>query len=1414
LVSDSPTRISERLSGCHLLVTGATGFLAKIFVEKLLRSVDSIGGIHLLVRSRSGGLTAETRVKRDVLRSRAFDRLRASLGDGFEQLCHDKVHVVDGDLTQERLGLPPQEYEALRGKIDLIVNSAATVTFDEQLDLAVQLNTLGPSRLLQFARDCGNIPFMHVSTCYVCGVRTGEVVEDFSAPEAARESLPRCKETGEFDLNGIIQSYLDEASDIKDKLGAGSEACRRELIEAGMRNARRHGWNDTYTHTKWIGEQLLVRDRGEVPIVIFRPAIIEGSYDEPSPGWIDGLRMADPIIVAYGKGKLNEFPGRRDVAIDFIPVDFVANAMIATLPSKDSSADHVPVYQSSSSARHPCLVGSMVTPLQRAFRKRPMYTDDGEPIEVGKLKLVEQGEFIRRWRSRQKRLAFIQRIYSVLGIKGRRQRRISAISRQIEQVIYFAQIYSPYTHLDCRFCDDNLRAAGERLHPEDRELYHFDPKGIDWSDYMINRHVPGLRSFVLGTGSAPDGRIRAMEDARTDPKHSPVDILNTDSLFEVFERGAKHFKDKAAFQIKRGPRWIRYSYDDALRATGSVMQRFLERGLKQGDRIALFSESSPEWGIVYMAIMRAGMTAIPLDPQLPTVEAWSAARFAGAKLFLVSRAKESMVEQSRSEGDPPLVSITETFVPPPGASRDVAPKPAEIDGSQPASILFTSGTTVAPKAVPLTHRNLIANARALLQVHRLYPSDELLSVLPLYHAFEFTGGFLCPLAAGSTITYLSELKSTEIRSAMQATGTTVMLVVPRLLQSFWDAIENQSSSVWLGRTILKTMGFLSDLSGHRFGKIMFRPIHKRFGGRVRMFVSGGSALQPSTCHAFARMGFPVYEGYGLTETSPVLSVNPPGANKPGSVGKILPNIDLEIRHQNLEGIGEIWVKGTSVMSAYLDNLEATEEVMCDGWFNTGDLGFQDEHQYLTITGRSKDLIVTGAGKNVYPDEVEFRYRELPYTREICVFGMSASDDVGDSVHAVVVLDEEFPAGLDQSSIERDVRLAAETISESLPAHQRIATLHFWDRELPKTSTMKAKRGLVRDEVQKHWQAGMETSRLISSDRSTLDAGEPSEFEQVSLPVVRRILARQTKRQEKQISRDAHMLLDLGVDSIGKIDVIGAIEAQFDMVIDDETAGKAARVSDLLAIIGNRCPIPGGKRDPSQWRKRIASEQASQSKTNGHLPAPLMPIRWALRGGVGLFMKTYIRVRVNGRENIPNKGAFVLAPNHSSHLDTPSVLEAVGGKRRIWVAGAQDYFFNTPVKRFIFGRVLDTIAFDRKSDGIEGLRRCGDALARGDGLLIFPEGSRSTSGELQPFKIGVAVLAVERNAPIVPVHIHRTYDLLPKGSRFAHPGIVTVTFGQPIQPPRADAIEDHYEAFREMTARVESAVTELCHGAEV
>ncbi|MFQ5424109.1 MAG: AMP-binding protein [Phycisphaerae bacterium] len=1406
-----PPRIADRLRGRRLLVTGATGLLAKVFTEKLLRSVPEIGRIHLLIRRRpSDGLTSDERVRREVFGSSIFDRLRALHGPRFESLWRDKIRVVSGDLTHGRLGLTDADYASLTREIDGVVNSAATVTFDERLDLAHSLNTLGPRRLLEFARDCGNAPFLQISTCYVSGRRSGDIPERLVDPDSVS-----------IDLDEVLAEMKETCDRILGQSDTSGESARRELIDAGMKLAHRHGWNDTYTFTKWLGEQQVNRNRGNVPIVILRPAIIESSLAEPVPGWIDGLRMADPMIMAYGRGKLADFPGNPNVPIDIIPVDLVANAMIAALEPIGSPSG-LKVYQVGSSARNTMLVSEFLLHMKEGFRRRPMLDEAGRPIRVGSFGMVGRKHYERNWRRRLRRAMAYRRWLERFGRSDARRRRISSLIVQIEQLLYYASIYAPYTHLDCRFLDERLQSLAASLAPEDREAFPFDVAAIDWPEYLINRHLPGLRKFVLAGGRGAERPIPLPRDAVPDDRRVRESFRHAETIFEAFAGAAGQCREKVALQIGRKRRWVRYTYEEAYAATASIARRFGEVGLVPGDHVAICGENCPAWGLTYLATMRAGLTAVPLDPQLPAEDVFQYARFAQVKLVCAGRTTFAALRSAANTPDssrealPPIVEMAEPFVPPPSASCDEAPAVPPVRGDDVASILFTSGTTVAPKAVQLTQTNLLSNARAIATAQPLGAEDSFLSVLPLHHAFEFTAGFLIPLAAGATVTYVEQLKGPDIVEAMQTTRTTVMLVVPRLLKLFLDSIQTRVRTAGpLTRGAVRLFRILSDLSGHRLGRVLFRRIHRQFGGHLRLFVSGGSALDPELHAAFGRLGFTVAEGYGLTETAPVLTVNPPDGGKPGSVGRPLPGVSLELRDANSSGIGELWARGPSVMKGYLENPEATAAVMRDGWFRTGDLCRFDRDGYLYVVGRVTDTIVTDAGKNVYPDEVETRYKALPYVKEMCVVGIPHPTGTGDAIHVVIVPDFERAPDLDPSAVERTIRDMVAHLGKTVPSHQRISTVHFWRRDLPKTSTLKAKRREIRDRILDGVGGGESPDADHGTKSDPADVVTPAELSDTER-FVYQTLARATHTPDSSIRPTSNLLLDLDIDSLMKLYLIGELEATFGTRCPDDTAAAITCVKDILDWIGHRRPVRDARRDGRSWRSRLhrsteASDRDALASTNGRLPAALWPVRWAARGGLSLFFNSYIRVRSEGTRNVPPTGPFILAANHTSHLDSASVLTALGERRRVRVAAASDYFFNTRLKRWVFGRLLDAIPFDRHTDGIAGLRRCIEALGRGDGILVLPEGTRSVTGRMQPFKIGASVMAVETNAPVVPVRIDHAFELLPKGRTFVRPGFVRVAFGEPVWPEAwsgADDINDQYRMYRAMTDEIQSRVAAL------
>ncbi|MCH7490338.1 MAG: SDR family oxidoreductase [Gemmatimonadetes bacterium] len=523
----SPVSVADRFRGERILLTGATGFLAKSILEKIVRAIPDVAQIYLLVRPHQRTSAAE-RVKRDVLRSSVFDRLRA-MHDG--QFCHvidAKICPIAGDLSQDRLGLSEDVYADLAQQVTCIINSAAVCEFGEQLDRALQVNTLGPRRILQLAKDAGNIPVLHVSTCYVNGVREGEISEDV-LPLGHTVATFTAGSPPVFDLDVEIASMLDQCAATRMTVAAGdrdSELFARRngstptaeriaqarphlantlVVELGSRLARSHGWTDTYTFSKSLGEQLLIRDRAEVPLAIMRPSIIESTYTEPVPGWIEGLRMGDPLIIAMGKGNLPEFVGRDDNILDLIPCDMVTNAILAAVPPPEAS-HHCMIYQVASSTRNPLTHRTLNTAVHDALHAHPLFERDGQPIRPKPVRIIPVEKFERKLEWKRRWLILLRAVYARIGLEHR-ERWVTLRIRAIRRLREFFAHYGFYASHSPRFLSNNAEVLFDTLSAEDKAAFPFDVTCIDWSEYFVQRHVPGLRRMIMSR------RDRQREDA-------------------------------------------------------------------------------------------------------------------------------------------------------------------------------------------------------------------------------------------------------------------------------------------------------------------------------------------------------------------------------------------------------------------------------------------------------------------------------------------------------------------------------------------------------------------------------------------------------------------------------------------------------------------------------------------------------------------------------------------------------------------------------------------------------------------------------------------------------------------------------------------------------------------------------------
>lgn len=1412
--------IREFFTGKNILLTGSTGFLAKAITEKILWEFPEIGKIYLLIRPKvkSGNsvISVAERLKEDVLRNSAFSRLREKYGEDFEEYCESKIEAVAGDLTLENLGLNEKDYNSLASKINVVINSAATVVFDEQLDIALNLNTFGPLRLLNFAKKAGAI-FVQISTAYVCGRRTGLVSERLLSPlEAINTQLPpNAPRLEQFNIEEEIENLKQRVEEVrkrclselqKEGISPESEEGRERLelaiVEVGMSRAKELGWNDTYTYTKYLGEQLIYKNRGNTRLVIVRPSIIESSVREPEPGWLDGLRMADPIIIGFGKGRLSDFPADLNIVLDIIPADYVVNAVLAAASYIEKHPDGFELFTISSSSKNPLWFEALYEHVRDYFIKHPFTGKDGKPIKISdwQFPTIEQyRQMITNWYIRPAKIAY-KLLNSPIPVPGSRRLkpRLKSLISRMEQLMYYVDIYGPYVNLDCRFETEKAFMLLELLTPEERQHFEFDPRKFHWRQYLQDIHIPGLkknilRMDVLPRAGAAHGKIlQENEVEKPRLKLAPSFAKPPQTIVELSWRGANLYGNKPFLAINKsrseeGASNISIGYSKLFERSGFLASKLIS-GLRlhRGDRIILIGENCPEWGLAYMTISRAGCVAVPLDRGMFPEDIVKIIKIVQAKAAILSPSvyKNLAQEIYNGFGDFPCLNLLADFVPFEGKKFPFCDAEQSVKLKDPvpealASILFTSGTTFEPKGVMLTHSNFISNTLAISEIIEPLETDRFLSVLPLHHAFEFTCGFLIPMYGGAAIHYVETLRSQDVLNTMKLAEITVMLGVPRLFKLFMDGIKEQINAAgWRGRLMVDvgdmvaTVGEVLEFEDIR--KRIFKRVHSAFGGNIRVFVSGGSALDPEIFYFFKRLGITVCEGYGLTETAPVLAVNPLSSPKAGSVGPPVPGVEINIADIDEDDAGEILVRGPSIMQGYWQNPVATEKAFEDGWFKTGDLGKFDEDGYLYIVGRLKDIIVLSAGKKVHPDEIEHFLKNIPYVKELCVVGLPDKTGVGEEVVAVVVPKDGAPRDQITSAIAN--------ATKGLPSYQHISRVEFYPGDLPKTTTLKVQRGKVKEYFIRQGNG----SKAVQDEKEEIEVHKQLDktkgsFENVEVEVIK-VVGKIADVSPSEINIYDKFQMDLGIDSIGRVDLLQELEMRFGIDLPTDLENKLFTVNDLITVVKESINVATEKRGRrfgrSLWNRATIKTDAIM---DGLKQTPIrVTLRHCFEFLTGLILSTHLRVRYDGVENLPEHKPFILAANHCSHLDLPSIRKSIGKfADNLHAMAARDYFFNNSIKSWFFKTFLNAIPMDREANAAENLAVCKTVLDVGKSILIFPEGTRSITGELQQFKPGIGVLAIELDIPIIPVYLSGTYAALPKGRIIPRGGRIDVRFGKPI-----------------------------------
>lgn len=829
------------------------------------------------------------------------------------------------------------------------------------------------------------------------------------------------------------------------------------------------------------------------------------------------------------------------------------------------------------------------------------------------------------------------------------------------------------------------------------------------------------------------------------------------TISSLFQSSVEKYRDRIAFNYFNGA-WKGMTYEEFFSLSENIASLLISNGINKGDRAAIVSENKPEWCAAYMAIIMCGGIAVPIDMQLGSDEIKNLLMDSESKIvFYCSKTEPNVLKAVEETGIKGINfdKVSFTYLPiHPFTSSPVSPDDI-------ASIIYTSGTTGKPKGIMLTHHNFCSDAEAVIQAKVVTHDDNVLSILPLHHTYPFMCTFIVPVFVGATITFSPGLKAVDIVSAIKDRAVTIVVGVPRLFEAIRDGIISKIKSKKLISRPLLLLMHLCGLIRRRFdinaGKVIFKSVHRNFS-TLRFFASGGARLDPSVMNDLESLGFTVLEGYGLTETSPVITFNPAKKRKPGSVGKPLPAVEIKIGNDS-----EIMVKGAMVMKGYYKNLAATADAIKGEWLLTGDTGYIDDEGYLFITGRKKEAIVLSSGKNIYPEDVEKFFASVPLIKEICITEKEGL------LHAVIVPDLQYTKALQTGNISEALRWKINEISSKLPDYMRVRGFTLYPEPLPRTPLGKLRRFMVREIAGR---AAGQARIAKEDDLLTKD--------HVGKKVVERIMSL-TKDRMPVRSTD-NIELDLGFDSLKKIELISALEGDFSLSLPDAFIAEAQTVGDVVTKLKEYLKEDGLKEDKTaSWKDFLGKPPASEDLkrigfSSSKIELSVIRALWLIYKAA---FKILFRLEIKGKNNIPAKGPYIIAPNHVSFLDGFVIASSVSFEvfKDLYFLGFYRYF--TGVALQWLGRISHVIPVDPATYLSKAMQVSAYVLRNKKSLCIFPEGGRSFDGEVMSFKKGIGVLAAELNIPVIPAFIKGSFKALPRGSMLIKPAKIEVIFGKPI-----------------------------------
>lgn len=809
-------------------------------------------------------------------------------------------------------------------------------------------------------------------------------------------------------------------------------------------------------------------------------------------------------------------------------------------------------------------------------------------------------------------------------------------------------------------------------------------------------------------------------------------------LNKILQESAQKYPDSPALTMKMGYRTATFTYKN-IEDLSKKVALFLEKnGIGKGDKVLICAPNSPYWVCVFWATMLRGAVIVPLNVQstkqiIQRIVDQTDAKIIFKHIFFKHELSEN-IKQFDIEFIEDLVEefLIENF------------QEINISENDLMQIMYTSGTTGDPKGVMLTHKNIYSNLETISEIIIVTSGhDKALSILPLSHIYEQTMGFLLPFWHGVQIIYVHSYSA--IRSLMKQYQITKMVAVPEFLQLMMSRIEFEAETKGRKKLFNKLMHVSKKLNNKFISRILFYPVIKGLGGKLDTIASGGAALDTHLEEKWISLGIYVLQGYGLTETSPVVASNTYTDFKIGSVGKVISGVEVKFGSDN-----EILVKGPNVFLGYFKDEQKTKDVFTqDNFFKTGDLGEFDSDNFLYVKGRKKYLIKGPGGQNVYPEDIELELNKIEGVQDSCVLGLEKSSGAVE-IHAVLLLD------LKKENI--DLEKIIEQANSNLASYQQIGGWSVWqDIDFPRTVTRKIKK----DEVRKFLEGKQKGLTKVSDQKKSR---------------LIQILSQITGTDVSYISESTKIVHELNIDSLMRVELVSCIEEELGVVIEESAITPKTTVKDLEELIKVKKPIKEStrlKKWPRSWWASI--------------------LRMILQPLFFLIIRIFVKLKVEGKENLQNLDLpVVLMPNHVSFIDSVVVCMAAPWhiRKKLAFAAASDVLYGEYKYAVWFAELLfNSFPIQRgETDNIKlGLDYIGQMLDQKFSVVIFPEGRMSETGNLLELRRGAGLVAVEMHSYIVPVKIVGSNSIVPYGKIFPiKRGEIKVIFGKPIKFKRSDS----------------------------